>query len=291
MVSKLRYTQFYLSICTLAIIATLINLDMSSDNLIIMLALAVIFLGLPHGALDFAVAKSMNFVPSISLAIRFIAVYMGIAALSIIFWVYMPEAALVIFLSISVFHFSADWRLSLPFLSRLGLASSLICGPSVFHSSTVTDLFTALLVTAEAANWIVQGMRLTFYIGTLFFLYYVIRSLFRKKSQDVWQYIEWLTIIFSSLILSPLIHFGLYFCLLHSPKHLQDVGVELGVSIKRAVIISLPFVILTIILGAVMYEFFGNDKLSNDLLRWIFIGLFGLTVSHMVLIHLWHGSD
>jgi Brp/Blh family beta-carotene 15,15'-monooxygenase len=291
MVSKLRYTQFYLSVCTLAIIATLINFDMSSDNLIIMLALAVIFLGLPHGALDFAVAKSMNFVPSISLAIRFIAVYMGIAALSIIFWVYMPEAALVIFLSISVFHFSADWRLSLPFFSRLGLASSLICGPSVFHSSTVTDLFTALLVTAEAANWIVQGMRLTFYIGTLFFLYYVIRSLFRKKSQDVWQYIEWLTIIFSSLILSPLVHFGLYFCLLHSPKHLQDVGVELGVSIKRAVIISLPFVILTIILGAVMYEFFGNDKLSNDLLRWIFIGLFGLTVSHMVLIHLWHGSD
>jgi hypothetical protein len=69
------------------------------------------------------------------------------------------------------------------------------------------------------------------------------------------------------------------------------VGVELGVSIKRAVIISLPFVILTIILGAVMYEFFGSDKLSNDLLRWIFIGLFGLTVSHMVLIHLWHGSD
>ena len=107
----------------------------------------------------------------------------------------------------------------------------------------------------------------------------------------MWQYIEWLAIIFSSLILSPLIHFGLYFCLLHSPKHLQDVGVELGVSIKRAVIISLPFVILTIILGAVMYEFFGSDKLSNDLLRWIFIGLFGLTVSHMVLIHLWHGSD
>jgi Brp/Blh family beta-carotene 15,15'-monooxygenase len=291
MMSKLRFTQFYLSVCTLAIIATLINLDMSSDSLIIVLALAVIFLGLPHGALDFAVAKSMNFVPSIPLAIRFIAVYMGIAALSIIFWVYMPEAALVIFLSISVFHFSADWRLSLPFFSRLGLASSLICGPSVFHSSTVTDLFNALLVTAEAANWIVQGMRLTFYIGTLFFLNYVIRSLFRKKSPDVWQYIEWLAIIFSSLILSPLIHFGLYFCLLHSPKHLQDVGVELGVSIKRAVIISLPFVILTIILGAVMYEFFGSDKLSNDLMRWIFIGLFGLTVSHMALIHLWHGSD
>jgi Brp/Blh family beta-carotene 15,15'-monooxygenase len=225
------------------------------------------------------------------LAIRFIAVYIAIAALSIIFWVYMPEAALVIFLSISVFHFSADWRLTMPFFSRLGLASSLICGPSVFYSSTVTDLFTALLVTAEAANWIVQGMRVTFCIGTLFFLYYAIRLLFNKKHPDVWQCIEYLAIIVSSLILSPLIHFGLYFCLLHSPKHLQDVGVELGVSIKRAVIISLPFVILTIILGAGMYEFFGSGRLSNDLLRWIFIGLFGLTVSHMLLIHLWHGSD
>jgi Brp/Blh family beta-carotene 15,15'-monooxygenase len=291
MVSKLRFTQFYLSVCTLAIIATLINIDMSSESLIIVLALAVIFLGLPHGALDFAVAKSMNFIPSISLAIRFIAVYIAIAALSIIFWVSMPEAALVIFLSISVLHFSADWRHSMPFFSRLGLASSLICGPSIFYFPTVTDLFTALLVTAETANWIVQGMRVTFYIGTLFFLYYAIRLLFSKKCPDVWQCIEWLAIIVSSLILSPLIHFGLYFCLLHSPKHLQDVGVELGVSIKRAVIISLPFVILTIILASIMYEFFGSDRLSNDLLRWIFIGLFGLTVSHMVLIHLWHGSD
>ncbi len=289
--SKLRYTQFYLSVCTLAIIATLVNLNMSSDNLIAVLALAVVFLGLPHGALDFAVAKSLNFIPSMLLAIRFIAIYIAIAALSITFWVYMPEIALVIFLSISVFHFSADWRLSMPFFSRLGLAISIICGPSVFYSSTVADLFTALLLTAESANWIVQGMRLTFYIGTLLFLYYAIRLLISKKLPAMWQTIECIALIVSSLVLSPLVHFGLYFCLLHSPKHLQDVSVKLGVSIKRAVIVSFPFVIITIALGAGTYELFGSNEISTDLLRWIFIGLFGLTVSHMVLIHLWHGSD
>lgn len=264
---------------------------MSSDNLIAVLALAVIFLGLPHGALDFAVAKSMNFIPSMLLAIRFIAFYIAIAALSITFWVYMPEIALVIFLIISVFHFSADWRASMPFFSRLGLASSLICGPSVFYSLTVTDLFTALLLTTESANWVVQGMRVTFYIGTMLFLYYVIRLLNSKNRPAMWQSIEWIVLIVSSLILSPLVHFGLYFCLLHSPKHLQDVCVRLGVSTKRAVIISFPFVIITIFLGAGMYELFGSNEVSTDLLRWIFIGLFGLTVSHMMLIHLWHSSD
>ena len=92
-------------------------------------------------------------------------------------------------------------------------------------------------------------------------------------------------------MLSPLLHFGLYFCLLHSPKHLQDVGVKLHVSIKAAITISLPFVIFTTVLAAVLYQFYGNSDLNVDLLRWIFIGLFGLTMSHVWLIHLWHGSD
>ena len=289
--SKLRYTQFYVSVCTLAILATLVNMDMLSDNLIMVLALGVIFLGLPHGALDFAVAKSLNLVTSITSAFRFITIYTAIASLSITFWIWMPDISLVLFLCVSVFHFSADWRDTMPFLSRLGLASALLCGPSVLYSSTVTDIFTALLLTTERANWVVQGMQLAFYIGVFVFLYFVIQLVLSKTRPGVWQITEWLTLILSSLILSPLIHFGLYFCLLHSPKHLRDVGVKLRVSVKRAIVISLPFVILTIVLAAGLYELFGSSELSTDLLRWIFIGLFGLTMSHMLLIHLWHRSN
>jgi Brp/Blh family beta-carotene 15,15'-monooxygenase len=108
--SKLRYTQFYVSVCTLAILATLVNMDMLSDNLIMVLALGVIFLGLPHGALDFAVAKSLNLVTSITSAFRFITIYTAIASLSITFWIWMPDISLVLFLCVSVFHFSSDWR-------------------------------------------------------------------------------------------------------------------------------------------------------------------------------------
>ena len=290
-VSKLRYTQFYISVCSLAMLASLVNINMSSDNLIIILALAVTLLGLPHGALDFAVAKSLNLVTSTTSAVRFITTYIAIAAVSIIFWIWVPAIALVLFLGVSVFHFSADWRVSMPFLPRLGVASALLCGPSVLYSSAVVDIFSTLLLTTQAASWVVQGMQVTFYIGVLAFLYFAVQLLMRNKHSNLWQNTEWLTLIASSLILSPLLHFGLYFCLLHSPNHLQDVGVKLHVSLKRAVVISLPFVMLTIVLAAGLYKLFGTSEVNIDLLRWVFIGLFGLTMSHMVLIHLWHNSD
>jgi Brp/Blh family beta-carotene 15,15'-monooxygenase len=289
-VSKLRYTQFYICVCSLAALATLANLNMTSDNLMIVLALAVTFLGLPHGALDFAVAKSLNLVTSVSLAIQFVSIYVVIAALSIIFWICLPGIALVLFLCISVFHFSADWRGTVPLLFRLSLASVLLCGPSVLYSEVVTELFTALLLTSQAANWVIQGMQVTFYAGICIFIYFLIRLSMYKKRPSLWHYTEWLTLLVSSLILTPLLHFGLYFCLLHSPKHLQDVGVKLNVSVKRAIVISLPFVVLTIVAAVSLYGLFGTRELNIDLLRWIFIGLFGLTMSHMILVHLWHSS-
>jgi Brp/Blh family beta-carotene 15,15'-monooxygenase len=291
-VNKLRYTQLYIGVCSLAILATLANFNMGANSLVILLALAVTFLGLPHGALDFAVAKSLNLVTSIVSAIRFITIYITIAGVSILFWIWVPDIALVLFLGVSAFHFSADWRVNMPFLPRLGLSCALLCGPSILYSAAVVELFNVLLLTTQAAGWVVQGMQVVFYIGSLVFSCFVIQLLMRrKKSLRFWQNVEWLLLIVSSLILSPLLHFGLYFCLLHSPKHLHDVGVKLHVSMKRAVVISLPFVIFTIVLASGVYKMFGTSEINIDLLRWVFIGLFGLTMSHMVLINLWHGSD
>ncbi|MEZ7907845.1 MAG: Brp/Blh family beta-carotene 15,15'-dioxygenase [Pseudomonadales bacterium] len=289
--SKLRYTQFYIIVCSFAILATLTNQNMSSDTLIILLALGVTLLGLPHGALDFALAKSLKLITCVPSAIRFVTVYLAIAALSITFWIWEPDIALVLFLCVSIFHFSADWRKTMPLFARLSLAGALLCGPSIFYAVTVSELYTALLLTTEAANWVIQCMQITFYIGISGFLCFVFRLLVSRKVPNVWQNTEWLMLLLSSIVLNPLLHFGLYFCLLHSPKHLVDVGLKLNVSIKSAIAISMPFVILTIVLAAGFYPLYATSELNVDLLRWIFIGLFGLTMSHMLLIHFWHDSN
>lgn len=263
--------------------------------MIIALALAVTVLGLPHGALDFAVAKSLRLVNSLNSALYFIIAYVAISALAIIFWIAFPAMGLALFLAVSIYHFSADWRDTMPSYAGIGLAAVIICGPAIFYSATLLTLFTSLLLSFESAEWLIQSMQLIFGAGIVMFLYFVFSAL-RDKQRDKqavgkWPCAEWIALVVSSLILSPLLHFALYFCLLHSPKHLQDVSVKLGLSVRKAVIISLPFVLLTLILAAVLFKLVGTHELNVTLLRWIFIGLFGLTMAHMLLINLWHRSQ
>ncbi len=293
--TKLRYSQSYLGVLLCSVLITLLSPDISSSYLLIALALAVTLLGLPHGALDFAVAKSLKLVNSLTSAIYFITAYVAVSALAIILWIAFPAFSLALFLAVSIYHFSADWRDTMSSYAGIGLAAVVICGPAIFYSATLLMLFTSLLLSPESAKWIIQGMKLVFWIGIVLLLYFVVSAV-RYKQQNKqpigkWTGAEWLGLIVSSLILSPLLHFALYFCLLHSPKHLQDVSENLDVSMRKALIISLPFVLLTLILAVVLFRFVGTDELNVSLLRGIFIGLFGLTMSHMLLINLWHGAQ
>jgi Brp/Blh family beta-carotene 15,15'-monooxygenase len=133
-------------------------------------------------------------------------------------------------------------------------------------------------------------MRILFISSIAFLASFALYALFKKKYSNAWQMAEWSILLLSSVTLNPLLHFGLYFCLLHSPKHLHDVSELLNTSVKKTLVLSLPFVILTLVLAVALYLWLGSGVLSIDLLRWVFIGLFGLTTSHMMLISIWHSS-
>ncbi|MFT6806687.1 MAG: Brp/Blh family beta-carotene 15,15'-monooxygenase [Glaciecola sp.] len=288
--SKLRSTQIYLVSIGLSALAMLFHIELSPTAGIAAIAVAVTILGLPHGALDFAVAKSLNYVTSGRTAIVFLLVYTAVAALSILFWIELPAGALSLFLCISVFHFSADWRATMPSYARICLAAIVLSGPSILYASIVLNLFTALLVSNEVANWIIQAMQLIFGLACIGFIYFVISAAKNYNAKSGWQVIEWTGLIISSLLLTPLLHFTLYFCVLHSPKHLLDVSKILRVSFAKVIIVSLPFVILTLLLAGALFKLIATEDIEVALLRWTFIGLFGLTMSHMLLIHLWHRS-
>ncbi len=288
--NKVHYTQIYLGVFLLCIIAALLNLHLPESYMVIGLAIAVTLLGLPHGALDFAVAKSLKLITSFNSALIFIIVYLAISAFSIALWIGFPAASLGLFLCVSIYHFSTDWRNTMPRYARLSMASIIICGSSIMYSSTLVTLFTLLFLTAENANLIIQLMQITFWIAIVVFACFVVQLLKAKFTLDKLTLVECVALLVSGLTLSPLLHFALYFCLLHSPKHLNDVGEDLQLSVSKAIILSLPFVALTIVLAAILFGFFGVNDLNVDLLRWIFIGLFGLTMSHMLLINLWHRS-
>lgn len=287
--TKQLYTQIYVACFILSLTHFFINVEQYSDQLFVLLTVAVVTLGLPHGALDFRVAKSLNLINTVFSALTFIVAYILLSALAIAFWMWQPGTALIIFLIISIHHFSADWRGALPFAPRIYLAAAVICGPSILNSVILSGIFTNLLVSADLIAYVIFSMQVVFVLSTLMFMTFMIFKV-RKESPNGWLIAEWCVLLIGSVVLPPLLHFVLYFCVLHSPKHLHDVSDLLKVSMKRALLIGLPFVLLTLVLAIGTFAWLGSGTMNVDLLRWIFIGLFGLTMSHMGLIHFWHRS-
>ena len=119
----------------------LVRLDHAS-----LVALAfVVLIGLPHGAFDGAIARHLGYRAS---AIKFITVYLGLAAVVVAFWVWQPGLALALFLLISAVHFGYGDATAASGIARAvqiaahgGVA---VFGISLFHLQQVTPLYAAL---------------------------------------------------------------------------------------------------------------------------------------------------
>ena len=73
----------------------------------------IIFMGIPHGALDGAISVSLGFTKSIYLQVRFIITYLFVGTLIVVLWYFLPVFSLILFLIVSIFHFGCgdlNWK-------------------------------------------------------------------------------------------------------------------------------------------------------------------------------------
>ncbi|MDC0603092.1 Brp/Blh family beta-carotene 15,15'-dioxygenase [Aliiglaciecola sp.] len=282
-----RISQLYCSIAFLAIIAWLFAGSIDSTAAIITMVIAITVIGLPHGALDFAIAQLIGLCTSPSRVLAFLVGYLFVVGLSIGFWIIVPAAALMIFLIVSAHHFASDWQDALSYWPRLSLSTITLCAPSLLYASVLSDIFRLLFLSPKAAQTIILIMQAATVISGGFLIRALVfrRSLFQILSR--WQIGELMFLLISSLLVTPLLHFTLYFCLLHSIKHFSHTAKSLGVSLGRATWLSIPFVLLTVTGVLFIAWLRPSQLLSPALLQYVFIGLFGLTIAHMLLTERW----
>ena len=73
----------------------------------------IIFMGIPHGALDGAISVTLGFTKSFYLQVRFIITYLLVATLVVVLWYFLPVFSLILFLTVSIFHFGCgdlNWK-------------------------------------------------------------------------------------------------------------------------------------------------------------------------------------
>ncbi len=260
----------------------LVRLDHAS-----LIALAFVALvGLPHGAFDGAIARHLGYSRTLGGLIKFIAVYLGLAAAVVAFWVWQPGLALALFLLISAVHFGYGDATAAGGIARAvqiaahgGVA---VFGISLFHLQQVTPLYAAL-TNGDVMPAVIMTEFFPLFIMPVAVVYLI--SAIRDAGLRP-RLVELALLCLLLSVVPPLVGFAMYFCVIHTGRHLRHIWdrVNSHTATQRILSQAVWFTLASWSGGAIMLLWLDSGNISQDLLQVIFIGLAALTVPHMILV-------
>tara|TARA_Y100001934_G_C12358575_1_gene779391 strand:- start:636 stop:1529 length:894 start_codon:yes stop_codon:yes gene_type:complete len=262
------------------VILLLDQVGVSTFTQLVVLSAAVALAGLPHGALDPLLAEHITGENDHMERVRFYLGYLFKAGVTFVFWFWQPEIALLLFLAISAWHFADDWRDLLPRRYQLGVGISMIVLPVFFRSSEVVLLFSFL-----GADWSpVLVSSVTLVPGALSCVIMCLAILYAIKKRS-WVSLELLSLSALAVLTPPLIFFSVYFCLLHSPRHILKVVDVLKLSTLKVFIYGIIFTTLGALIAVSTVSSQIELNSNSGLAHAVFVGLFCLTVPHMFVVN------
>lgn len=250
-----------------------------------LVALAVVIvLGVPHGALDGAVAAPL-LRPRYGRAWFgvFAAPYLGLSALVLLAWQAAPLPTLAGFLVISTLHFGEeDAGPGRPFelLVRGGAPIAL---PALLRPEETAGVFAvvARVPLPLLPEWWTVAAWLWLALTLVWLLVHLRR----------WGVLVEVAMLAAAFwLLPPLTAFALYFVGFHASRHMRALvrdpvrapGVD---TMGRAVVAALPVFALTLLLGAALWPLYaaGSSDQAGTLLTLTLQALSALTVPHVLL--------
>jgi len=252
------------------------ELDLNANVYILFVTLGfIVLLGVPHGSLDVLFARQTFNLRYLTNWLKFIIYYVAASLAVVLVWWVSPDFFLISFLILSAIHFSDDLNLIDFGIFKLLYGTSIITLPSLFFGTELINFYT-ILVDIEAATAIVKASQL---ISMIVGLTLAVVILIKKIEPRIKLEVVCVFLIF--LLLNPIIAFGIYFCLMHSARHLIRSNYFLREFTKTQFFQALIYpTIAVIIMGAIVWWVGGNEKVEVGLIRIIFIGLAALTVPH-----------
>lgn len=276
-----RSTQtgvFLVALAGMIFVQTGLAPDLRTQALI--LAPAVAVLGLPHGALDLPMAERLWSLHGARGRTIFFAGYLALAGSVGLLWWLFPAAVLALFLSCSALHFSQDWVLD-GRLWRIGGGLSAVGATTVFHQAEVAQIFVALGANSSAVA-IAQGAAVFGLLGAACAVAAVATGWPHLRRSAL---LEVAAIWVGAILLPPLLYFVVYFCFLHSVRHLMGTlalladqeGARRSAAWITAVTLAGAGIGLTVLILGVRIE------VETSLMQVVFVGLAALTMPHMLL--------
>lgn len=276
-------TRLFLPLALLTALAFLLA-DPEPPLIVQIAAIAILtaVLGMPHGALDPLIARRLGYWRAPLTFVAFNLVYIGVAAAVVCLWLLAPVPSLVAFLLISAAHFGSDWNRERPLALRFFTGAAMLSLPSLRDQDAVADLYVTLAGDGAGAVAAAQAalgpVLLAGLAGAA-----VIAA--RRAPHEAF---ELLGAAALALLAPPLMFFIVYFCALHSARHLREgFREEHGHGRRLTLLVVAAYTLAPLALAAAfLVGTAGTAALDEQLLRVVFIGLAALTVPHMALVTL-----
>ena len=290
---------FFLLCNIFSLIAFKLNIFSISPIICLFLILSI---GISHGSLDNLKGKKLFQIFGINNFFIFYLSYLLIALLIIILWIIMPYISLIIFLVVASYHFGKEDTQFLIFensyfnqLLFFLKGSLIVFAPLYFHFDETISIFKLLLIDdetfynllnfVETSNILLYGIILSTLSNILLFSKH-----FELKKFTI--FLDYFSIIIINYYFSPLAAFTIYFCFLHSIRHIISLMFELDSnnlrnSFKIFTKKALPLTILTTIFCLIgLYLLNNSYNFDSSIIKIIFIGLASLTFPHILLEYL-----
>ena len=241
----------------------------------------IILAGIPHGAFDLRAAETRwGFTPSrrAILLVCYIAVGLCMSALCLC-W---PGIGLILFLGISVFHFSEGERLHASKYTAMCIGTAAILLPISFNLSEASrylEFFASeTAITILGPCLVAGGVFLS-----LMLILCLSNDRLRRQSFDMFQYAA---CFFSWIALPPLSGFCVWFIGRHSRQHFERSRAYLSTGLHS--LFSFDLVVLSILAIALLAPLAFWFDLTNihQLFAASIILIAGLTLPHMLVTHL-----
>ena len=258
------------------------------DPLSMIALVAIVVIGLPHGAFDGAVALALGYGKTLKSMLGFILGYIGIATSVVAFWLIFSDVALILFLIISILHFGIGDSQSGKWVTRttqtIAHGGLVVVGISILHRSEVEPIFVHLVGNETELLWQFLDMA-SFGLIAILIMYLV--QAFLLPSLRI-RFFELVGLGLAYYFLPPLVGFALYFCAVHSVRHLRYTWVKLRLrayGVRALVLLACLFTVTSWMAGiSIFWQMPTAETIDGTILRVIFIGLAALTVPHMLLV-------
>ena len=260
----------------------------------------MLILGLPHGALDAHIVNSATRNKRQTLGL--LLAYVLLALSTVLFWWALPTVAIAIFLGLSTVHFgrsdlhthkninaAAEARASttiaadgfVKFVTHGGIWTVLL---PLIQWDSVEPIFSVLGCQTVILKYLLQ-------VSVFAWALCLIMTIFSyRQSRETEQSIVLFAGMSTAVLAPPLWALCLYFCFWHARRHTSWV---LSTFPPKSVALRFMFVFsLLPLIGILSWFSFVPTELNLEglSLQLFFIGIFALTVPHMLLIDYYLGS-